>query len=63
MVPSFEVKPWKDEDPKLVVAGAKHVPNHAWALLEEEPPSPLSSLIPNSREPNISCRPPAFILR
>ncbi|HBU11966.1 MAG TPA: xylose isomerase, partial [Clostridiales bacterium] len=32
---SFEVKPWKDEDPDMVVAGAKRVLNRAWALLEE----------------------------
>lgn len=32
---SFEVKPWKDEDPDLVVAGAKRVLNRAWALLED----------------------------
>lgn len=32
---SFEVKPWKDEDPDVVVAGAKRVLNRAWALLEE----------------------------
>lgn len=28
---SFEVKPWKDEDPDLVVANAKRVLNAAWA--------------------------------
>ncbi len=33
---SFEVKPWRDEDPDLVVAGAKRVLNRAWALLEEK---------------------------
>ena len=32
---SFEVKPWKDEDPDLVVAGAKRVLNRAWAMLED----------------------------
>jgi sugar phosphate isomerase/epimerase len=32
---SFEVKPWKDEDPELVIANAKRVLNRAWALLEE----------------------------
>ena len=32
---SFEVKPWKDEDPDAVVANAKRVLNRAWALLEE----------------------------
>lgn len=32
---SFEVKPWKDEDPDVVVAGAKRVLNRAWALLED----------------------------
>ncbi len=35
LVFSFEVKPWKDEDPGAVVAGAKRVLNRAWALLEE----------------------------
>ncbi|MDL2232114.1 sugar phosphate isomerase/epimerase [Ruminococcaceae bacterium OttesenSCG-928-L11] len=35
LVLSFEVKPWKDEDPDLVVANAKRVLNRAWALLEE----------------------------
>jgi len=30
---SFEVKPWKDEDPDLVIANAKRVLNRAWALL------------------------------
>jgi sugar phosphate isomerase/epimerase len=33
MVLSFEVKPWKDEDPDAVIAGAKRVLNRAWALL------------------------------
>lgn len=32
---SFEVKPWKDEDPDLVVANAKRVMNRAWSLIEE----------------------------
>ena len=32
---SFEVKPWKDEDPDVVVANAKRVLNRAWALLED----------------------------
>lgn len=32
---SFEVKPWKDEDPDIVVANAKRVLNRAWSLLEE----------------------------
>lgn len=32
---SFEVKPWKDEDPDMVVAGSKRVLNRAWALLED----------------------------
>lgn len=31
---SFEVKPWNDEDPDVVVANAKRVLNRAWALLE-----------------------------
>ena len=30
---SFEIKPWKDEDPDIVVANAKRVLNRAWALL------------------------------
>ena len=33
MVLSFEVKPWKDEDPDVVIANAKRVLNRAWALL------------------------------
>lgn len=32
---SFEVKPWRDEEPELVVANAKRVLNRAWALLED----------------------------
>ncbi|MDR1625391.1 MAG: sugar phosphate isomerase/epimerase [Spirochaetia bacterium] len=32
---SFEVKPWKDEDPEIVIANAKRVLNRAWALLED----------------------------
>lgn len=32
---SFEVKPWKDEDPDIVLANAKRVLNRAWALLED----------------------------
>ncbi len=32
---SFEVKPWQEEDPDVVVANAKRVLNRAWALLEE----------------------------
>lgn len=32
---SFEVKPWQEEDPDLVVANAKRVLNRAWALLED----------------------------
>ena len=32
---SFEVKPWKNEDPDAVVAGAKRTLNRAWALLED----------------------------
>jgi sugar phosphate isomerase/epimerase len=35
MVLSFEVKPWKDEAPDVVVANAKRVLNRAWALLED----------------------------
>lgn len=30
---SFEVKPWKDEDPDIVIANAKRVLNEAWAKL------------------------------
>ena len=30
-----EVKPWKDEDPDVVVANAKRVLNRAWAMLED----------------------------
>lgn len=30
---SFEVKPWKDEYPDVIVANAKRVLNRAWALL------------------------------
>jgi sugar phosphate isomerase/epimerase len=32
---SFEVKPWKGEDPEIVIANAKRVLNRAWALLED----------------------------
>ena len=32
---SFEVKPWEDEDPDIVVANAKRTLNRAWALLED----------------------------
>jgi len=32
---SFEVKPWKDEDPDLVIANAKRALNRAWAMLED----------------------------
>lgn len=32
---SFEVKPWKDEDPDVVIANAKRVLSRAWALLED----------------------------
>lgn len=31
---SFEVKPWEDEDPDMVLAGAKRALDEAWALLE-----------------------------
>jgi sugar phosphate isomerase/epimerase len=34
MVLSFEVKPWKDEDPGLILANTKRVLNRAWALVE-----------------------------
>ncbi len=30
---SFEVKPWADEDPELVIANAKRTLNRAWALV------------------------------
>ena len=30
---SFEVKPWGDEDPELVIANAKRTLNEAWAKL------------------------------
>ena len=33
-VMSFEVKPWKDEDPDVVLANAKRLLNRAWAVLE-----------------------------
>lgn len=33
---SFEVKPWKDEDPDLIIANSKRVMNRAWAILEDE---------------------------
>ena len=36
MVLSFEVKPWADEDPELVLANSKRALNRAWALLEDE---------------------------
>ena len=32
---SFEVKPWQEEDPDAVIAGAKRVLNRAWAMLED----------------------------
>ena len=32
---SFEVKPWKDEEPDLVVAGTKRCIRRAWNLLED----------------------------
>lgn len=35
LVLSFEVKPWADEDPDLVVANTKRTLNRAWALLED----------------------------
>lgn len=35
LVLSFEVKPWADEDPDLVLANTKRVLNRAWALLED----------------------------
>jgi sugar phosphate isomerase/epimerase len=35
MVLSFEVKPWIDENPELVLANTKRVMNSAWALLDD----------------------------
>ncbi len=35
LVLSFEVKPWKDEEPEVVLANCKRVMNRAWALLED----------------------------
>ena len=35
LVLSFEVRPWKDEDPEIVIANAKRVLNRAWAILED----------------------------
>lgn len=35
LVLSFEVKPWKDEDPEIIYANSKRVLNRAWALLED----------------------------
>jgi sugar phosphate isomerase/epimerase len=32
---SLEVKPWKDEDPEVVLANAKRTLNRAWAMLED----------------------------
>jgi len=32
---SFEVRPFKDEDPEAVIANAKRTLNRAWALLED----------------------------
>ena len=32
---SFEVKPWKDEDPEIVLVNSKRVLSRAWALLED----------------------------
>ncbi len=32
---SFEVKPWKDEDPAIIMANSKRVLKRAWALLED----------------------------
>lgn len=32
---SFEVKPWGDEDPAIILANSKRVLNRAWALLED----------------------------
>ena len=35
LVLSFEVKPWKDEDADLVLAGSKRILGRAWALLKD----------------------------
>ncbi len=35
LVLSFEVKPWQDEDPDLILANTKRTLNRAWALLED----------------------------
>ena len=32
---TFEVKPWADEDPAVIVANSKRVLNRAWAMLED----------------------------
>lgn len=32
---SFEVKPWGDENPEIILANTKRVVNRAWALLED----------------------------
>ena len=32
---SMEVKPWKDEDPEIILANTKRVVNRAWALTED----------------------------
>lgn len=32
---SFEVKPWGDEDPEIILANTKRVVNRAWALLDD----------------------------
>jgi hypothetical protein len=34
LVLSFEVKPWKDENPELVLANTKRMLNRAWALVD-----------------------------
>ena len=35
LVLSMEVKPWKDEEAEIVLAGTKRVVNRAWALVED----------------------------
>jgi hypothetical protein len=35
LVLSFEVKPWKEENPEVVIANTKRVLNRAWALLDD----------------------------
>jgi hypothetical protein len=32
---TFEVKPWANEDPAVIVTNSKRVLNRAWAMLED----------------------------